>query len=78
MYTQKIISKQASGSWLEKIQQLCIYAPLGVFFRSVTVIILTRYVFYIFHPSYFDGRVPSISKSAAFAPGAYLFCAGRV
>lgn len=75
---EKIISKQASSGWLEKIQQLRIFAPLGVFFVGVTIIILTRYVFYIFHPSYFDGRVPSISKSAAFAPGVYLFCAGTV
>ena len=48
----------------------------GVFVIGTTVTLATRYLFFLYHPEYFDTGVPSISRTAAFAPGSYLFAAG--
>ena len=78
MNSEKIISVQRNSYIPEKLYEKFTYAPLGIFIVGVSIIFLTRYVFHVFHPSYFDGRVPSISKSAAYAPGSYLFCLGMI
>lgn len=53
-------------------------APLLVFLIGAPLIILTRVIFHIYHPEYFVNRLPSISKTAAFAPGSYLFSLGMI
>lgn len=53
-------------------------APLLVCFIGGPLIICTRIIFYIYHPQYFINRLPSISKTAAYAPGSYLFSFGMI
>lgn len=78
MNSEKIISTHQDNYLPVKLYKRFTYAPLGIFVVGVMIIFLTRYIFYVYHPSYFDNRVPSISKSAAYAPGSYLFCIGMI
>ena len=52
------------------------YALLVVFILGIITIILTRIIFYSHHPEYFLDSIPTISKSAAYAPGSYYFRVG--
>lgn len=52
------------------------YALLAVFFLGIITIIVTRILFYIYHPEYFLNTIPTISKSAAYTPGSYFFMLG--
>ena len=58
------------------IKPKLLMAPVLVFFMGVPLIISTRIIFYIYHPEYFINRLPSISKTAAYTPGSYLFYPG--
>lgn len=78
MNSEKTITAQRDSFLPARLYERFKYAPLGIFFVGVVIIFLTRYIFYIYHPSNFEGRVPSISKSAAYAPGSYLFCVGMI
>lgn len=56
-------------------RQLALAAP-GVFLLGVSVTLMSRYLFYIYHPEFFERGVPSISRTAAFPPSSYLFTIG--
>ena len=56
-------------------RQLALAAP-GVFLLGVSVTLMCRYLFFVYHPEFFQGGIPSISRTAAFPPGSYLFTTG--
>jgi hypothetical protein len=49
-----------------------------VFFVGVPVILITRWSFVVHHSEFFERTNPSISKTAAYAPGSYIFATGIV
>ena len=52
------------------------YSLLVVFILGVSTVVVTRILLYVHHPKYFLHTIPSISKTAAFAPGSYIFTVG--
>lgn len=54
---------------------LSLAAPM-VFLLGVPTIFLTRFVFHATRPEYFADTIPTISKSAAFAPASDVFLIG--
>jgi phosphatidylglycerophosphate synthase len=51
---------------------LVIFIPLV----GIPTILLTRLLAWIYHPALFERTVPTVSKTAAFAPGSFVFTAG--
>ncbi len=49
---------------------------LVVYFLGVPVIVASRVILHYSHPEQFDGTVPSISETAAYHPGSFLFSLG--
>lgn len=43
---------------------------------GIPVVLLTRVAAWLYRPELFEGTLPSISKTAAFAPGAWIFLIG--
>lgn len=52
------------------------YSLLVVFILGVSTVVVTRILLYVHHPKYFLHTIPSISKTAAFEPGSYIFSVG--
>lgn len=52
------------------------YSLLAVFIFGVSTVVITRILLYVYHPKYFLHTIPTISKTAAFAPGSYIFSTG--
>ena len=63
---------EVSQSWRRRLSWSL---PL-VFLIGAPVIVATRLILYSTYPGRFDHMIPSISKTAAYAPGNYVFAVG--
>ena len=53
-----------------------LFAIPAIFLTGTLVVLLTRYIFYLYHADYFVHHYPTISRAAAFAPSSYFFTCG--
>ncbi|MDP6705475.1 MAG: hypothetical protein QF893_03940 [Alphaproteobacteria bacterium] len=71
---QRDDARRDAAAALEKLSP----CMLLVFLVGVPIILITRWAFVVHHAEFFERTNPSISKTAAYAPGSYIFAAGIV